>query len=136
MKRFRKILNWIFALALMLMLITVLGIEENSTYTKDAINEDLSDGWMLSQADGTRSEITLPYEYQDENPHIQITRILPQVQDHAVLLVMCNYKAMTAYVDGVEIFHALPSTFGMVKTDMVTMWRLFLSAPSTAARKS
>lgn len=118
MKRFRKILNWIFALALMLMLITVLGIEENSTYTKDAINEDLSDGWMLSQADGTRSEITLPYEYQDENPNIQITRILPQVQDHAVLLVMCNYKAMTAYVDGVEIFHALPSTVGMVKTDM------------------
>ena len=118
MKRFRKILNWIFALALMLMLITVLGIEENSTYTKDAFNEDLSDGWMLSQADGTRSEITLPYEYQDENPNIQITRILPQVQDHAVLLVMCNYKAMTAYVDGVEIFHALPSTVGMVKTDM------------------
>ena len=118
MKRFRKILNWVFALTLLLMLITVIGIEENSTYTKDVFNEDLSDGWMLSQPDGTRSEITFPYDYPDENPNIQITRTLPQVQDHAVLLVMCNYKAMTAYVDGVEIFHALPSTFGMVKTDM------------------
>ena len=118
MKRFRKILNWVFALTLILMLITVIGIEENSTYTKDVFNEDLSDGWMLSQSDGTRSEITFPYDYQDENPNIQIIRTLPQVPDHAILQIMCNYKAMTAYVDGMEIFHALPSTFGMVKTDM------------------
>ena len=118
MKRFRKILNWVFALTLVLMLITVIGIEENSTYTKDVFNEDLSDGWMLSQPDGTRSEITFPYDYQDENPNIQIVRTLPQVPDHAVLQIMCNYKSLTAYVEGEEIFHALPSTFGMVKTDM------------------
>ena len=118
MKRFRKILNWVFALTLILMLITVIGMEENSTYTKDVFNEDLSDGWMLSQPDGTRSEITFPYDYQDENPNIQIIRTLPQVPDHAVLQIMCNYKSLTAYVDGEEIFHALPSTFGMAKTDM------------------
>ena len=118
MKRFRKILNRVFALTSILMLITVIGIEENSTYTKDTFNEDLSDGWTLSQPDGTRSEITFPYDYPDGDPNIQIVRKLPQVPDHAVLLIMCNYKSMTAYVDGEEIFHALPSTFGMVKTDM------------------
>ena len=100
------------------MLITVIGIEENSTYKKDVFDEDLSDGWMLSQPDGTRSEITFPYHYPDENPNIQIIRTLPQVPDHAILQIMCNYKSMTAYVEGEEIFHALPSTFGMVKTDM------------------
>ena len=115
--RFRKILNWVFALTLILMLITAVGVKENSTYSKYDFNVDLSDGWMLSEPDGTRSEITFPYYFQ-KNPNIQIVRTLPQVPDHAVLLVMCNYKAMTAYVDGEEIFHALPSTFGMVKTDM------------------
>ena len=100
------------------MLITVIGIEENSTYTKVDFNEDLSNGWMLSQTDGNRSEITFPYDYPDGNPNIQITRTLPQVPDHAVLQIMCNYKSMTAYVEGEEIFHALPSTFGMVNTDM------------------
>ena len=118
MKRFRKILNWVFALLLILVLTAAGGMEENSTYSKYEFDIDFSDGWMLSQPDGTRAEITFPYVYPDENPNVQITRTLPQVQDHAVLLVMCNYKAMTAYVDGVEIFHALPSTFGMVKTDM------------------
>ena len=118
MPRFRKILNWIFALTLIIMLITIICMKENSTYTKDVFNEDLSDGWMLSQPDGTRSEITFPYDYPDGNSNIQITRTLPQVPDHAVLLIMCNYKSMAAYVDGEEIFHALPSTFGMVKTDM------------------
>ena len=118
MKRFRKILNWGFALTMIFMLITVIGIEENSTYTKDVFDKDFSDGWMLSQSDGTRSEITFPYDYPDGNPNIQITRTLPQVPDHAVLQIMCNYRSMTAYVEGEEIFHALPSTFGMVKTDM------------------
>ena len=118
MKRFRKILNWFFTLTMIFMLITVIGIEENSTYTKDVFDEDFSDGWMLSQADGTRSEITFPYDYPDGNPNIQITRTLPQVPDYAILKIMCNYKSMTAYVEGEEIFHALPSTFGMVKTDM------------------
>ena len=118
MKRFRKILNWGFALTMIFMLITVIGIEENSTYTKDVFDKDFSDGWMLSQSDGTRSEITFPYDYPDGNPSIQITRTLPQVPDHAVLQIMCNYRSMAAYVEGEEIFHALPSTFGMVKTDM------------------
>ena len=118
MKRFRKILNWAFALTLILMLIAAIGMEENSTYTKDVFNEDLSNGWMLSQPDGTKSEMTFPYDYPDENPNIQITRTLPQVPDYAVLQIMCNYKSMTAYVEGEEIFHALPSTFGMVNTDM------------------
>ena len=118
MKRFRRILNWIFALTLVLMLITVIGIDENSTYINDVFSENLSDGWMLSDPDGTQSEITFPYDYPDGNPNIQMIRTLPQVPDHAVLQIMCNYKSMTAYVDGEEIFHALPSTFGMVKTDM------------------
>ena len=118
MKRFRKIVNGVFGLTLILILITAAGIEENSTYSKDDFNVDLSDGWMLSEPDGTLSEITFPYDFQDDNPNIQIVRTLPQVPDHAVLQVMCNYKSMTAYVDGKEIFHALPSTFGMVKTDM------------------
>ena len=118
MKRFRRVLNWIFALTLVLMLITVIGIDENSTYINDVFSENLSDGWMLSDPDGTQSEITFPYDYPDGNPNIQMIRTLPQVPDHAVLQIMCNYKSMTAYVDGEEIFHALPSTFGMVKTDM------------------
>ena len=118
MKRFRKILNWIFALTGILMLITAIGLHENSTYRKDDFNEDLSEGWTLAMSDGTRSDITFPYDYPDGNPDIQIHRTLPQVPDHAVLLIMCNYKSMTAYVDGEEIFHAMPSTFGMVKTDM------------------
>jgi diguanylate cyclase (GGDEF)-like protein len=100
------------------MLISIVGLEENSTYTKDVFDEDMSDGWTLSLPDGTRSEITFPYGYEDGNPDIRIFRTLPQVPDYSVLQVMCNYKAMTAYVDGAEIFHALPSTFGMVKTDM------------------
>ena len=118
MERFRKILNWVFAFALILMLITVIGIEENSTYTKDVFDEDFNDGWLMSHPDGTRSEITFPYDYPDKNPDIRILRTLPQISDHAVLKIMCNYKSMTAYVDGEEIFRALPSTFGMVKTDM------------------
>ena len=118
MKRFRRILNYIFALTWILMLITVLGIEENSTYTKNDFNEDLSVGWKLSQSDGTLSEITLPYNYPDGNPNIQIVRTLPQVPDYSILQIMCNYRSMTAYVEGEEIFHALPSTSGMVKTDM------------------
>ena len=118
MKQFRKILNCIFALIAVFMLITVIGMKENSTYTKDVFNEDLSDGWMLSQSDGTRSEITLPYKYQDGNSDVQIIRVLPQVPEHAVLQIMCNYQSLRAYVDGEEIFHALPSTFGMIKTDM------------------
>ena len=73
---------------------------------------------MLSKADGTLSEITFPYDYPDGNPNIQISRTLPQETDYAVLQIMCNYRSMTAYVDGEEIFHALPSTFGMVDTDM------------------
>ena len=100
------------------MMITVIGIEENSTYRKDVFNEDLSDGWMLSHSDGTQSQITFPYDYPDGNPDIQMTCTLPQVPEHAVLQIMCNYKSMTAYVEGEEIFHALPSTFGMVSTDM------------------
>jgi diguanylate cyclase (GGDEF)-like protein len=100
------------------MLITVLGLSENSTYKKDDFNEDLSDGWMLSQSDGTLSEITFPYDYPDGDPDIQISRTLPQVSDHAILQIMCNYRSMTAYVEGEEIFHALPSTFGLVNTDM------------------
>ena len=118
MKRFCKILNCIFALTLILMMITVIGIEENSTYRKDVFNEDLSDGWMRSHSDGTQSQITFPYDYPDGNPDIQMIRTLPQVPEHAVLQIMCNYKSMTAYVEGEEIFHALPSTFGMVSTDM------------------
>ena len=118
MKRFHKILNWVFALTMILMLIAATCMEENATYTNDVFDEDLSDGWMLSQPDGTRSEITFPYDYPDGKPDIQIIRTLPQVPDHAVLLVMCNYKSLTAYVEGEEIFHALPSTFGMLKTDM------------------
>ena len=82
------------------MLITVIGMKENSTYTKDVFNEDLSDGWMLSQSDGTRSEITLPYKYQDGNSDVQIIRVLPQVPEHAVLQIMCNYQSLRAYVDG------------------------------------
>ena len=118
LKQFRKILNWIFGLTLIIMLITVVGMKENSTYTKDVFNEDMSNGWMLAQPDGDRSEITFPYEYSDGISQIQISRTLPHVPDHAVLQVMCNYKSMTAYVEGEEIFHALPSTFGMVETDM------------------
>ena len=100
------------------MLITVVCIEENSTYTKNVFNEDLSDGWTLSQPDGTRSKITFPYDYPDGNPNVQIIRILPQVPDYAVLQIMCNYKSMAAYVEGEKIFHAEPSTFGLVNTDM------------------
>lgn len=118
MKRFRKILNCVFALALIFMLITIIGIEENSTYVKDDFNEDFSDGWMLAQPDGTRSEMIFPYDYPDGNPNIQIVRTLPDIPDYAILQIMCNYRSMTAYVDGEEIFHALPSTFGLVKTDM------------------
>ena len=118
MKRFRKILNCVFALALIFMLITIIGIEENSTYIKDDFNEDFSDGWMLAQPDGTRSEMIFPYDYPDGNPNIQIVRTLPDIPDYAILQIMCNYRSMTAYVDGEEIFHALPSTFGLVKTDM------------------
>ena len=118
MKIFRKILNWVLALTWILMLITVIGLNENSTYKKDVFNENLSDGWMLSQSDGELTEISFPYDYPDGNPNIQISRILPQVSDHAILQIMCNYRSMTAYVEGEEIFHALPSTFGMVKTDM------------------
>ena len=76
------------------MLITAVGMEENSTYTKDVFHVDLSDGWMLSQPDGTRAEITFPYNYPDDNPDIQMVRTLPQVPDHAVLQIMCNYKSM------------------------------------------
>ena len=54
-------------------------MKENSTYTKNDFNVDLSDGWMLAQADGTLSEITFPYNYPDGNPNIQISRTLPQV---------------------------------------------------------
>ena len=118
MKRFCKTLNWVFGLILILMLIAAGGMEENSTYSKYEFDMDFSDGWMLSQPNGIRTETAFPYVYPDENPNVHITRTLPQVPDHAVLLVMCNYKTMTAYVDGVEIFHALPSTFGMVETDM------------------
>ena len=118
MNRFRKILNLIVVFTSIFMLITVIGMKENSTYTKDDFDEDFSEGWTLSQPDGSRSEMTFPYDYPDGNPDIQIVRTLPQVPDHAVLLVMGNYKSMTAYVDGEEIFHALPSVFGMVKTDM------------------
>ena len=118
MKRFRIVLNCIFAFALILMLISIVGLEENSTYTKDVFDEDLSDGWTLSQPDGTRSEIAFPYGYEDGNPDIRIFRTLPQVPDYAVLQIMCNYRSMTAYVDGEEIFHALPSTFGLIETDM------------------
>ena len=118
MKRFRKILNCVFALALIFMLITIIGMEENSTYIKDDFNEDFSDGWMLVQPDGTRSEMIFPYDYPDGNPNIQIVRTLPDIPDYAILQIMCNYRSMTAYVDGEEIFHALPSTFGLVKTDM------------------
>ena len=100
------------------MLMTVIGLEENSTYKKDVFDEDLSDGWMLIQSDSSRSEITFPYNYPDGNPNIQICRTLPEVSDYAILQIMCNYKSMVAYVDGKEIFHALPSTFGMVETDM------------------
>ena len=118
MKRFRKILNLFFGFFLILMLVAVIGLKENSTYTKNVFNEELSDGWMLSQPDGTRLEITLPYDYPDGNPNIQITRTLPQVPEHAVLQIMCNFKSLTAYVEGEEIFHALPSTFGKINTDM------------------
>ena len=100
------------------MLITIIGMEENSTYVKDDFNEDFSDGWMLAQPDGTRSEMIFPYDYPDGNPNIQIVRTLPDIPDYAILQIMCNYRSMTAYVDGEEIFHALPSTFGLVKTDM------------------
>ena len=58
LKRFRIVLNCIFAFALILMLISIVGLEENSTYTKDVFDEDLSDGWTLSNPDGTRSEIS------------------------------------------------------------------------------
>ena len=100
------------------MLITIIGMEENSTYIKDDFNEDFSDGWMLAQPDGTRSEMIFPYDYPDGNPNIQIVRTLPDIPDYAILQIMCNYRSMTAYVDGEEIFHALPSTFGLVKNDM------------------
>ena len=118
MKQFRRILNSVFALFLILVLVAAAGLEENSNYTKIDFNADFSEGWMLSQPDGSQTEITFPYAYPDDNPNIQISHTLPHVDDNAVLLVMCNYKAMTAYVDGEEIFYALPSTFGMVKTDM------------------
>jgi diguanylate cyclase (GGDEF)-like protein len=100
------------------MLVAVIGIEENSTYEKRDFNVDLSDGWVLLQSDGTQSEITFPYDYPDENPDIRISRTLPDLPDYAILQIMCNYRSMTAYVDGVEIFHALPSTFGAIETDM------------------
>ena len=118
MKQFRKALNWVFALTLILMLITVIGIKENSTYIKDDFKVDLSEGWNLLQPDGTWSEITFPYDYPDGNSNIQISYTLPQVPDYSILQIMCNYRSMTAYVDGEEIFHALPSTFGLIKTDM------------------
>ena len=118
MQRFRKILNVVFAFTFVIMLTTIIGMEENSTYKKDVFNEDLSDGWMLYQPDGSRSEITFPYDYPDKNSNIQMIRTLPDVPDYAVLQIMCNYKSMTAYVEGEEIFHALPSTCGLVKTDM------------------
>lgn len=118
MKRFRKILNWIFALTLIFMLIAVIGMKENSSYVKDDFHEDLSDGWTLLQPDGTEADITFPYNYSDGASDIQISRTLPDVPDHAVLQIMCNYRSMTAYIDGEEIFHALPSTFGLIKTDM------------------
>ena len=118
MKHFQKTLNLIFALVLLLMLITATCLEENSTYSRYVFDEDLSDGWMLSEPNGTRSEVTFPYDFAEGKNTIQIVRTLPQVPDYAVLQLMCNYQAMTAYVDGVEIFHALPSTFGLVKTDM------------------
>ncbi len=108
LKRFRIVLNCIFAFALILMLISIVGLEENSTYTKDVFDEDLSDGWTLSLPDGTRSEMAFPYGYEDGNPNIRIFRTLPHVPDYAVLKIMCNYRSMTAYVDGEEIFHALP----------------------------
>ena len=118
MKRFRKILNCVFALTLIFMLIAIIGMNENSNYVKDNYSEDLSDGWMLSQPDGTRSEMTLPYDYPDGNPNIRIIRTLPDVTDYSIIQIMCNYRSMTAYIDGEEIFHALPSTFGLIKTDM------------------
>ena len=116
MSRFRKALNWIFALACILMLVTVIGIKENSTYIKYDFNEDLSDGWVLSQTDGSRSEITFPYDYSDGNPNIQISRILPQVTDYAILQIMCNYRSMTAYVDGEEIFYISNPALGLWAT--------------------
>ena len=116
MKRFRIVLNCIFAFALILMLISIVGLEENSTYTKDVFDEDLSDGWTLSKPDGTRSEITFPYGYKDGNPDIRIFRTLPQVPDYAVLQIMCNYRSMTAYVDGEEIFYISNPALGLWAT--------------------
>ena len=68
MKKFRTILNCIFAFTLIFMLIAIIGMNENSNYVKDNYSEDLSDGWMLSQPDGTRSEMTLPMIIRMEIP--------------------------------------------------------------------
>ena len=118
MKRFRTVLNIIFAVVGILMLITVIGLNENSTYLKNDYDEDFCDGWMLSLSDGTTREMTFPYDYSDGSSSIRISRTLPNVTDDTVVQIMCNYQSMSAYVDGEEIFHALPSTFGLVKTDM------------------
>lgn len=118
MQKFRRIINVIFALILVLILITVLGIEENTTVDTDVYETDISDGWVLADPDGSLSEIAVPYYFPEGKNTLRITRTLPEVEDYTILLIKCNYKSLDAYVDAEQIYFSHPAVFGKVQTDL------------------
>ena len=118
MERFRHILNWIFTVGMILMLIVTIGIDDNATYEAYNQASELSEGWNVIEADGSRSEGSLPYRFPDGNHLVELVYTLPALSNDDVLLVEGNYNAMYAYIDGKEIYHSLPATFGMLETDL------------------
>ena len=118
LERFRHILNWIFTVGMILMLIVTIGIDDNATYEAYNQASDLSEGWNVIEADGSRSEGSLPYRFPDGNHLVELVYTLPALSNDDVLLVEGNYNAIYAYIDGKEIYHSLPATFGMLETDL------------------
>lgn len=114
-KLVNKIMNFLVLFGILATLIAALCIDSNTTYRPPESGQPFSDGWSLLDESGNSVPVDLPLSFEGDT--LCITKILPQIDDDAVLLVKCNYKTMKAELNGRSIYESGLATLGNISTD-------------------
>lgn len=110
MSKIYKILHILVAFVLVCVLVVAACMRDNTTYRPADATVPFAEGWRY----GDRS-VTFPLSLEDETT---LVNVLPPVEHDTVLLIKCNYKFLTARVNGETVYTSDLASLGVVKTDV------------------
>lgn len=110
MSKIFKILHIMVAIMLICAVVFAACLHDNTTYRPAETSVAFTEGWRCDE-----TAVTFPFALDGE---VTMTNTLPTVEHDTVLLVKCNYKFLTARIDGETVYTSDPASLGVIKTDV------------------